>query len=220
MDTNKMTDIEKMQAGMLFNQTNLRVLLKMTRGYLLMRKLNRTSMLNQGKRNRIMRKLFGSLAGKTFYVQSPLYVDYGHNIHIGKNFLSNFNLILQDEAEIRIGDNVMIASNVIITTDIHPLLSCERNVCWVPNKFPHNHKGVYVHAKPITIEDNVWICANTTVCAGVTIGKNSVIGAGSIVTRDIPPNVLAYGSPCRVIRELTEADKVANRIFNINTDSD
>lgn len=97
-----MTDIEKMKAGMLFNQTDLRVMLKMAQGYRLMCKLNRTSTLNQGKRNRIMKKLFGSLDGNTFYVQSPLYVDYGHNVHIGKNFLSNFNLFLQDEAEIHI----------------------------------------------------------------------------------------------------------------------
>jgi len=203
-----MTEFEKMKAGLLFKQNVFPILTHMARGYILSRRLNRTSMLNQPKRNRIMRKLFGSLDGDTFYVQSPIHVDYGFNIHIGKNFLSNYNLVLQDEAPINIGDNVMIAPNVIITTNLHPMCAEQRNIRYDENQFPSNHRAIYVYAKPVTIGNNVWIAEGAVICPGVTIGDNSVIGAGSVVTRNIPPNVFACGTPCRIVREITEADKM------------
>ena len=98
----------------------------------------------------------------------------------------------------------MIGPNVTLATPMHPLLPEERNV-------RQREDGSYYsleYAKPITIEKNCWIAAGVTVCGGVTIGEGSVIGAGSIVTKDIPPNSLAAGNPCRVIRELTEADRI------------
>ena len=177
-----MTEFEKMKAGLLFNQTDFQLLKKMARAYLLVRKFNSTSLINQPKRNRILKKLFGDIDGNSYYVQSPLYVDYGFNTYIGKNFLSNYNFVLQDEGKVHIGDDVMIGPNVTITTNLHPLAAEERKVRWVPNRFPSGHKGNYVYAKPITIGNNVWICSNTTICPGVTIGDNSVIGAGSVVT--------------------------------------
>lgn len=214
-----MNEYDKMNVGELFNQTDKSLLFRMARTYCLVRRLNRTSLLNQGKRNRLLKKIFASIECPTYYVQSPLHVDYGFNTHIGKNFLSNYNLIIQDEGEVHIGDNVMIASNVLITTDLHPLTADERNVCWVPNRFPHNHKGNYVYAKPVTIEDNVWLCANVTVCPGVTIGKGTVIGAGSVVTRDIPAGVLAYGVPCKVVRPITDDDRIMDKsIFGKRTE--
>ena len=203
-----MTDYEKMNAGELFNQTDKSLLFRMARTYWLVRKLNHTSLINQLKRNRLLKKILGSIDGKSYYVQSPLYIDYGFNTFIGKNFLSNYNLTIMDEGEVHIGDDVMIAPNVTITTDLHPLVATERKVCWVPNRFPHNHKGNYVRAKPITIGDRVWICAGVTICPGVTIGNDSVIGAGSVVTRDIPSGVLAYGVPCKVVRSITDADRL------------
>ncbi|MCH5352097.1 MAG: hypothetical protein J1E06_01290 [Acutalibacter sp.] len=101
----------------------------------------------------------------------------------------------------------MIGPNVTITTNLHPLVASERNVCCVPNRFPSGHKGNYVYAQPITIGDNVRICTNVTICPGATIGNDTVIGAGSVVTKDIPSGVLAYGVPCKVIRPITEVDK-------------
>lgn len=203
-----MSNYEKMRSGQLFNQTDPHLLMKMARTYCLVRNLNRTSLLNQPKRNRLLKKIFGSVDGNTYYVQSPLYVDYGFNTHIGKRFLSNYNLVIQDEGPIHIGDDVMVGPNVTITTNLHPLVATERKVCWVPNWFPLSHKGNYVYAKPITIGNNVWICSNVTICPGVTIGDNTVIGAGSVVTKDIPSDVLAYGVPCRVIRPISESDKL------------
>lgn len=209
-----MTELEKMNIGLPFNQTDKTILYKMVRAYILTRKLNRTSMLNQPKRNRLIRKLFGTVDGKPYYVQSPIHVDYGFNVHIGKNFLSNYNLILQDEGQIIFGDNVMIAPNVIITTNLHSLFSDQRIVCYVQNRFPSGHRGNYVYAKPITIGDNVWVCAGAIICPGVSIGNNSVIGAGSVVTKDIPANVLAFGTPCRTIRKITKDDKL-NQFINV-----
>lgn len=203
-----MTEYEKMKAGELFNPTNKSLLIKMAKAYWRVQRFNRTSLLNQPKRNRLLKKILGSIDGKSYYVQSPLYIDYGFNTFIGKNFLSNYNLIIMDEGEVHIGNNVMIGPNVTLTTVLHPLVASERIVRWVPNKFPHGHKGNYEQAKPITIGDNVWICAGVIICPGVTIGSDTIIGAGSVVTRDIPSGVLAYGVPCKVVRPITDADKI------------
>lgn len=208
----KLTELERMEQGMLFNQTALPILLKMSRGYYYLRKLNKTSLNNQPRRNRLIKKLFGSIGGDPFYVQSPVYVDYGHNVHVGKNFMSNYNVVFMDEGEIRMGDDVFIGPNCVITTNFHPVYAEERKICQVPNRFPKNYKGVKVYAKPIQIGNNVWIGSSTTVCGGVTIGDNTVIGAGSVVTRDIPANVFACGVPCRVVRAITEEDRLSKDI--------
>lgn len=205
---NTMDSYEKMISGQLFNQTDLHLLIKMARTYCLVRKLNRTSLINQPKRNRLLKRIFGSMDGNSYYVQSPLYIDYGFNTHIGKRFLSNYNFIIQDEGLVHIGDDVMIGPNVTITTNLHPFVAEERKVCWVSNRFPLNHKGNYVRAKPVSIGHRVWICSGATICPGVTIGNDSIIGAGSVVTKDIPPGVLAYGVPCRVVRPITDEDRV------------
>lgn len=209
-----MTDYEKMNAGELFNQTNVSLLFRMARTYCLVRKLNRTSLLNQPKRNRLLKKIFGAIDGNSYYVQSPLYIDYGFNTYVGKNLLTNYNLVIQDEGKVCIGDDVMIGPNVSIIKNLHPLVSGERKVCWVPNRFPHNHKGNYVYAKPVTIGDRVWICTGATICPGVTIGNDAIIGAGSVVTRNVPPGVLAYGVPCKVIRPITEEDRIGGGPFH------
>ena len=128
--------------------------------------------------------------------------------YVGKNFLANYNFVLQDSAPIHIVDNVLIASNVTITTILHSRNADERAVQCVSQKFPKKNKGLYVRAKPITIGNNVWVCANTTICPGVTIGDNYVIGAGSIVTRDILPNVFACGAPCKPVKTLTDEEKL------------
>lgn len=153
-----MTEYEKTKSGQYFNQTDKSLLFKMAKTYCLVRRFNRSSLINQPKCNRLLRIISASIDGPTYYVQSPMYVDYGFNTTIGKNFLSNYNPVIQDEGEVRIGDDVMIGPNVTITTNLHPLVAEKRAVCWVPNWFPHRHKGNYVHAKPIHIGNRVWIC--------------------------------------------------------------
>lgn len=203
-----MTEFERLRSGQWANTMDLSILKPMARAYMLTRRFNKTSLFNQPKRARLLKKLFASIDGEPYHVQSPLHVEYGKNVYIGKNFLANYHLVIQDGAPIHIGDNVLIASNMTITTILHSMDAEKRIVQWVPQRFPKNHKGLYVKALPITIGNNVWICSNVTICPGVTIGNNTVIGAGSVVTKDIPSGVLAYGVPCRVIRQITEADRV------------
>ncbi|WP_051688993.1 DapH/DapD/GlmU-related protein [Butyrivibrio sp. AE2032] len=108
----------------------------------------------------------------------------------------------------------MLAPGVLLTTVSHPLFSDQRIIKPFKNSFEPYGRGNIEINKPINIGDNVWIAAYSVICGGVTIGKNSVIGAGSIVTRDIPPNVLAMGTPCKVVREITEEDRILDDYFN------
>jgi maltose O-acetyltransferase len=137
--------------------------------------------------------LFGCVKGN-FFIEPPFHCDYGCNIEIGENFYANYNLVILDCAKVTIGDNVLIGPNVGIYTAGHPLHFELR-------------KEELEFASPITIEDNVWIGGNVVLNPGVTIGRNSVIGSGSVVTKDTLANVVAAGNPCRVIREITDADK-------------
>jgi maltose O-acetyltransferase len=145
------------------------------------------------ERNAILRLLLGT-TGKNFFIEPPFRCDYGYNIHIGENFYANYNLIILDCADVIIGNNVLMAPNVGIYTAGHPI-----------HHEPRNQE--YEYAFPITIGNNVWIGGNVVINPGITIGDNTVIGAGSVVTKDIPANVIAVGNPCRVLRPITEGDK-------------
>ncbi|RXK83157.1 sugar O-acetyltransferase [Filimonas effusa] len=140
------------------------------------------------EREKLLRQLLG-VTGQSFLVEQPFYCDYGYNIEIGENFYSNVNCVILDCAKVSFGDNVFIAPNCGFYTAGHPLDVERRN------------KGLE-YAYPIRVGNNVWIGANTVVLPGVTIGDNTVIGAGSVVTKDIPANVVAVGNPCRVVKEL------------------
>ena len=147
----------------------------------------------EAKKEALLRRLFAS-TGAHYYVEPPLHANWGCNTHIGENFYSNFNLTLVDDADIYIGDNVMIAPNVVLTTGAHP-------IC------PELRAKGYQYNKSIHIGHGVWLGAGVIVLPGVTIGENSVIGAGSVVTRDIPANVVAVGTPCRVMRPIIDRDR-------------
>lgn len=140
----------------------------------------------------IIYKLFGK-CGKNTFVNPPFYCDYGTHIEVGDNFFANYNCTILDVAKVRIGNNVLLAPNVAIYTAGHPVHAVPRN-------------KQYEYGISVTIGNNVWIGGNAVICPGVTIGDNAVIGAGSVVTKDIPENVIACGNPCRVIREITDDD--------------
>lgn len=158
------------------------------------RLLNATLETEVEKRQELLKELFDH-AGKGSYAEPPLYVDYGYNIRVGENFFCNYDCVFLDCGKITIGDDVMLGPKVALYTANHPIDPEVR-------AFRHDH-GI-----PITVGNHVWIGGSSVVCPGVTIGDNTVIGAGSVVTRDIPSNVVAAGNPCRVIRPITDEDKV------------
>jgi len=145
------------------------------------------------ERDEIIRKLLGS-TGEKFFIEPPFRCDYGYNITIGNNFYSNYNLIILDCAKTVIGDNVLIGPNVGIYAAGHPVHHELRN-------------KEYEFALPVTIGNNVWLGGSVVINPGITIGDNSVIGSGSVVTKDIPANVVAAGNPCKILRDITDADK-------------
>lgn len=146
------------------------------------------------ERDEIVRRLLGRV-GKNCCIESPFHCDYGYNIVAGDNFYMNVGCVILDGARVTFGDNVFVAPHCGFYTAGHPLDHERRNA------------GLE-YALPITIGNNVWIGAQVCVLPGMTIGDDSVIGAGSVVTKDIPAGVLAAGNPCRVIREISEADKL------------
>ena len=145
------------------------------------------------ERPALLRKILGK-TGESINIQPPFRCDYGYTIEVGENFFANYNLIVLDVGKVRIGNNVQIAPNVAIYTAGHPL-------------HPDSRNSGYEYGIDIEIGDNVWIGGNTCIMPGVKIGKNVVIGGGSVVTKNIPDNMLAVGNPCKVIREITESDR-------------
>ncbi len=137
-------------------------------------------------------ELLRNILSKTksvFLFEQPFMCDYGYNIEIGENFYSNHNLIILDADKVVFGDNVLVGPNCAIYTSTHPFNADLRE------------KGV-LYTKPVLVGNNVWICGNVTILPGVKIGDNSVIGAGSVVSKDVPANVIAAGTPCKVLKYL------------------
>lgn len=184
---------EKMLSGRLYKSFDAELLAERQRAKEIVFRYNSLQPSLIEERNELLRSLLGSVKGN-FFIEPPFRCDYGCNIEIGENFYANYNLVILDCAKVTIGDNVLIGPNVGIYTAGHPLHFELRN-------------EELEFASPITIEDNVWIGGNVVLNPGVTIGRNSVVGSGSVVTKDIPANVVAAGNPCRVIREITDADK-------------
>ncbi len=197
-----MTEREKMLAGMLYDPSDTEIAELRKKAHALSTRYN-TLTEDDPERGKIVSELVPNM-GKRGFVQGPVQFDYGVFTEIGDNFYANFNLTVLDCCKVTIGDNVMIGPNVSILTPVHPLCWQDRNMRFKPDGSPYDLE----YAKPITIGSNCWIAGNVTICGGVTIGSGCVIGAGSVVTRDIPENSLAVGNPCRVIREITEADRM------------
>lgn len=201
-----MKEEEKIKAGILFcpGDSELKAIKRKTHNLNI--DYNQTYEDETEKRTAILSEIIGEM-GENGFIQGPVTFHYGKHTRIGKNFFGNFHLTIQDDAEVVIGDNCNFGPNVTIVTPIHPMLASERRMMLTPE----GEKKKLCYAKPVHIGNDCWLCANVTVCPGVTIGDNCVIGAGSVVTRDIPSNCFAAGNPCRVIRELTEADSMEHK---------
>lgn len=188
------TELEKMVAGEFYRPADEELTAMRLHARKMMRAYNNTEVEDFATRQQIIKDLFGSTTDN-FYIEPPFCCDYGSNIQWGDNTYANFNLLILDIAPVTIGKNVMFAPNVTISSATHPIIASERN------------SGLE-YGKPIVIGDNVWVGSGVIINPGVTIGDNVVIGAGSVVTKDIPADVVAVGNPCRVLRPITEADKM------------
>ena len=191
-----MTVLEKMKNGVLYDCSPEAIPQELDQKLMECKELlydfNHSRPSEMEKRDAIIRKVFAEV-GENCYIEPPFYANWGCNMHVGKNFYANFHLTVVDDADIYIGDSVMIAPNVTIATGTHP-------IC------PELREAIYQYNLPVHIGDRVWIGAGSVILPGVTIGENSVIGAGSVVTKDIPANVVAVGNPCCVLRPISERD--------------
>lgn len=184
-----MTMRERMKSGKLFTDMGEGLPKERMHAKKLQKKLNDSKPDDLAARAILLTQIFGkpTLA----WIEPPFYFCYGTHIHLGKGTYINFNCNFIDDGDIYVGERVMLGAGVTIATVGHPIKPDMRE---------------YMYTDPVRIGDNCWIGASVTICPGVTIGKNSVIGAGSVVTKDIPANVIAAGNPCRVIREIDERD--------------
>lgn len=183
---------QKMLAGELYDALDPELVQARERARDLCQDLNATRESAQETRRRILTDLFGT-GGESVWMQPPFYCDYGSNIHLGERVYFNFNCVVLDVCEVRIGDSTFFGPAVQIYTATHPMNAALRRT----QEF----------GKPITIGSDVWVGGGAIICPSVTIGSGTVIGAGSVVTRDMPKNVLAAGNPCRVIRDITQEDQ-------------
>lgn len=192
-----MTEREKMLAGQLYDCGDKELLAQWHKAKNLMRDYNQTNSEDFENKERILDELLGG-KGENLWITAPFFVDYGNNIYFGNNCEINMNCTFLDDNIIRIGDNALIAPNVQIYTAFHPTNAADR---FGAPKEDGSFEFCKTQTAPVVIGNNVWIGGGVIILPGVTIGDNTVIGAGSVVTKDIPGNVIAYGSPCRVVRE-------------------
>ena len=188
-----MSEWEKLKNGQIYNDFDEDLFQRRIVAKKLFRKYNKTEDDEIELRNQIMQELFNKV-GKNVWIEPDFKCEFGKNITIEDNVYINFGCVILDCAEVTIGSNTLLGPNIGI--------------------YPVNHSTDYeeringgCYGKPIHIGKNVWFGGDVKILAGVTIGDNTIIGAGSIVTKDVPSNVIAAGNPCRVIRKITEADK-------------
>ncbi len=182
-----MTEEEKMLSGELYNPMDEEIVRKNNRARELCEEFNKIPSTERERQYAVLRKLFDNISYNVV-IEPTFYCDFGYNIHIGEAFYANHNLVILDASKVTIGKNVFMGPNCGIYTTMHPMNKDERN------------KGL-VYSKPITIKDDVWIGGNVVILPGVTIGSNVVVGAGSVVTKDVPDNVVVAGNPARILRE-------------------
>lgn len=184
------TEKEKMLAGELYNALDPQLSAERKQARILFKKLNDCGEDQKKERRKLLKELIPH-SGKNLWIEPPFYCDYGSNITLGDNVFFNFNCVVLDVAKVTIGSRTLMAPNVQLFTATHPMDHKER-------------ASGLESGKPITIGEDVWIGGGAIICPGVTIGDRTVIGAGSVVTKDIPSDVVAAGNPCKVIRKLDQ----------------
>lgn len=183
-----MSELEKLDAGLEYCFFDPGVVARKERALALCRKFNAIDPNNFPEQEKAIKELFGS-TGQHVYVQPNFNCDYGRNIHVGKDFIANYNVTILDIARVDIGDYCLIGPNTLISTVGHPLS-------------PRGRRAKLANSKPVRIGDDVWIGGNCTILPGVSVGNNVIIAAGSVVTKDVPDNSVVAGAPARVLRSL------------------
>lgn len=184
---------QRMLSGKMYNDLSSELMRKRNDVVLLTNRYNRSYGEAQRVRESILRDILGGM-GENVNFEPDFRCEFGSNIFIGNNFFANFDCVILDCNRIVIGNNVLFGPRVGLYAGNHAI-------------YPEDRVAGGCYSKPITIGDNVWVSAGVHIMGGVTIGRNSIIGAGSVVTKDIPENVIAAGVPCRMIREITEEDR-------------
>jgi maltose O-acetyltransferase len=188
-----MSEYHKMISGQLYSAEKIEAAYRPDKSRALAQEINQLNSLEKEKIVQLEKKLFGK-TGEQIYVNPPLYVDYGFNTKIGKNFYANLDCIFLDVAPISIGDDVMFGPRVSLITATHPIDAAVRG------------RGLE-YAQAIKIGDRVWLGAGVIVNPGVEIGENTIVGSGSVVTKSLPANVIAVGNPARILRKIDDEDR-------------
>lgn len=185
---------ERMNNGLLYQADDAELMNEQLQKLEKLYDFNETRPSQMDKRTQLLKEMFAQI-GNDCYIEPPLRSNWAcSHVYFGDCVYANFNLTLVDDSNIFVGNNVMFGPNVILATAGHPIL-------------PELRELAYQFNADIHIGNNVWIGGGAIVLPGVTIGDNSVIGAGSVVTKDIPPNVVAVGNPCKILREISDKDK-------------
>lgn len=187
-----MTEKEKMLSGQVYSAVDAELLRELGEVRETVHRYNALEPSHQAERLSILKGLLGAIGDDEIIINQPFYCDYGKQIRVGKRFFANFHFTVLDEAPVTIGDDCFIGPNVSIYTACHSTDPVERN-------------SRREWARPVTIGNNVWIGGSVTILPGVSIGDNVTIGAGSVVTHDIPSDVVAVGNPCKVLRSVLPA---------------
>ena len=193
MDLDK--KLEKMQSGIVYYPSDEEIMKAQALCLEKLYEYNATRPSESEKREGLLKEMFAEI-GEGCYIEPPFHANWaGRHVHFGKNVYANFNLTCVDDTHIYVGDYTMFAPNVVLATAGHPI-------------DPALRQNAYQYNMPVHIGKNCWLGAGVIVLPGVTIGDNSVVGAGSVVTKDLPANVVAVGNPCRVLRPIGEHDKI------------
>ena len=188
-----MTQYERMKKGLIYNPSDSEILKEQVKYQELLWEFNQLKPSQYEEKVKYMKEVFAE-CGNNCYIELPFRANWGgHNVHFGNDVYANYNLTIVDDGHVYVGNKVMFGPNVVIATANHPIEPSLRD------KALQYNKDVY-------IGDNVWIGAGVIIVPGIRIGKNSVIGAGSVVTKDIPNNVVAVGNPCKILRKISEHD--------------
>lgn len=185
---------EKMHGGEIYDPNNESILQVQMDCLELLYEYNQTRPHEQQRRQELLHRMFAQI-GENCYIEPPFHANWGgHHVHFGKNVYANFNLTLVDDTHIFVGDYTMFGPNVTVATAGHPVL-------------PQLRRRGLQYNMPVHIGTNCWIGAGAILLPGITIGDNVVVGAGSVVTKDLPDNVVAVGNPCHILRPVNEHDR-------------